>query len=365
MNWFGQQNSMMDAWVNAQQEMMKNWASMAEQAMQAQPNISNLWENTAQQTAQAWMQDATPTAQSVVNKFFDTQQAMMRLMNLSYETWQNLMPSLQGGGDWQAQLNDFMSTLRQQLVDVSRMGMTGQENMGQLWQSYLSEWQSIAAPWTTAMQQSATAMGRAATGDRSALLEMTNLYWDAYQETFGQLLQAPGLGYTREIEEKIRHEFAAWLEMHHASYRYQMVMADTWVKAFELLMTELMEQGAQEIPESMGLREFLNKWSGTADKIFKSAFASEEYIAVQSQLVNTMMEYRNRRRAIIDMMLEFYDMPTRSEVDEAHRRIYELRKAVKALKKEMATLRETPKTAKKSSTKKKSSSRKKKSASDK
>jgi len=44
-------------------------------------------------------------------------------------------------------------------------------------------------------------------------------------------------------------------------------------------------------------------------------------------------------RQIIEVFLDLYDLPTRSELDETHRRIYELRKEVKALKKAMAELK--------------------------
>ena len=50
------------------------------------------------------------------------------------------------------------------------------------------------------------------------------------------------------------------------------------------------------------------------------------------------MTYRIQQREIAEASLSLYDLPTRSEVDEAHRNIYELRKEVKALKKALADL---------------------------
>jgi len=54
------------------------------------------------------------------------------------------------------------------------------------------------------------------------------------------------------------------------------------------------------------------------------------------------MSYRLREREIVEVWLQMYDLPTRSELDEAHRRIYELRKEVKTLKRALAELSPSP-----------------------
>lgn len=337
MTWYDQAKPMMDAWVNAQQEMWKQWATMVPSGQAAQPEYMAMWQEMAQQGVKAWMIDADPTAQSVAEKLVANQKAMMRLMEMSYKVWQDLGPTMQEGGDWQSALTAQMEKVRAELLDASADGMKSLNNINALWQTYVDQWQGFAAPWNTAAQSSTQFATSAMMGDKDALLEMTNLYWDAYQETFGKLLSAPGLGYSREWDEKLRQGFLSWLNLQQGSFEYQTVMANTWTKAFEELMREMMAS-AQD-GQTLGLREFLERWSGTADRVFKTAFASEEYITVQSHFVNMMMLYRVRQREIMEELFEGLDLPTRTEVDEAHRRIYELRREVKALKRDMAALK--------------------------
>jgi uncharacterized coiled-coil DUF342 family protein len=45
------------------------------------------------------------------------------------------------------------------------------------------------------------------------------------------------------------------------------------------------------------------------------------------------MKYRIEEQKVVEEMMKATYVPTRSEMDEAHRNIYELRKEVKALKK--------------------------------
>ncbi len=359
MNWFEQSKSMMDAWADAQQQMMNNWMSMGQSplpGMEAFTAMSDMWQQMALQGIRAWTSDADPTIQDVSEKMFASQNAMMQFMKLTAQIWGSVVPTLQSGGDWQAELSTQMEQVRNQLLQASTEGPAITRNMNQLWRTYLDQWQTFFGPWVGVAQSGFDRMGDLTAGDHSALLDMTNLYWDAFQDTFGKLLQAPSLGYTREMDEKLRRGFAAWLDFQQASLEYQVILAEVWSEAFEQLMQELL--AAVERGEKVeGLRDFLNRWSNTADRVFKDAFSSELYVTVQGKLVNTMMAYRKRQRDVTEMFLDVADLPTRSEIDEAHRRIYELRKEVKALKKEIATIK---KPSASRGTKKKTTTRKKK-----
>jgi hypothetical protein len=68
-------------------------------------------------------------------------------------------------------------------------------------------------------------------------------------------------------------------------------------------------------------------------------FRSPEYIRIQGRLVNTATAYRVREREIVDAFLKASHLASRSELDEAYRRIYELRKDVKELKKAFQALK--------------------------
>jgi class III poly(R)-hydroxyalkanoic acid synthase PhaE subunit len=80
-------------------------------------------------------------------------------------------------------------------------------------------------------------------------------------------------------------------------------------------------------------------WTRSAESVFTSAFGGERYTLAQGKLLNAQMQYRISRRRIMDKYLEACDMPTRREVDEAHRRIYELNREVKLLKKTLAEMK--------------------------
>ena len=99
-------------------------------------------------------------------------------------------------------------------------------------------------------------------------------------------------------------------------------------------MADRAEQG-----EMIGsVRDLLLLWGQVADRVFIDTFRTDEFIQIQGQFLQAAMTYRIQQREIAEASLSLYDLPTRSEVDEAHRNIYELRKEVKALKKALADL---------------------------
>ncbi len=168
-----------------------------------------------------------------------------------------------------------------------------------------------------------------------ALIELSNLYWNMYEKTFGSMLQSPNLGYAREFNNKLLKSFDAWINFSKASFDYQIVLLNVWLKASEELMWEL--ASSQEKGETLqNWQQFLQVWSSIFDRVFAQTFRSEDALEVQGNFLNSAMTYRLYQQQLMEVFLKMYDLPTRSEVDEIHHSIYELRKEIKSLKKALA-----------------------------
>jgi class III poly(R)-hydroxyalkanoic acid synthase PhaE subunit len=209
------------------------------------------------------------------------------------------------------------------------------QNQAQLWQLYLKELQKLNQVWAELLWQSLGNTSTKVAGDRLALSEVTNLYWEIYEKTLGSFLQSPTLGYTREFNSKLLQGFDSWMNFSKASYDYQIVLADVWLKTFEELIRKL--STSQENSETIeNWRQFLQVWSSAFDKVFAQTFGTEDALQVRGKFLNAAMTYRFQQQQIVEVFLKMSDLPIRSEVDEMHRSIYELRKEVKSLKKALA-----------------------------
>jgi class III poly(R)-hydroxyalkanoic acid synthase PhaE subunit len=189
--------------------------------------------------------------------------------------------------------------------------------------------------WAEPLRLSLEMASRVGLGYVSALSELTNLYWDIYEKTFGSVLQSPSLGYTREFNNKLLKSFETGINFSKASFDYQIVLLDVCLKALEELTRELASSEAKG-KTVQNWQQFLQVWSSVFDRVFAQTFRSEDALAVQGNFLNSAMTYRLYQQQLMEVFLKMYNLPTRSEVDEVHHSIYELRKEVKSLKKALA-----------------------------
>ncbi|MBD2127446.1 hypothetical protein NDI39_01865 [Microcoleus sp. ZQ-A2] len=189
--------------------------------------------------------------------------------------------------------------------------------------------------WAEPLRLSLEIASRAVVGYASAVSEATYLYWDIYEKTFGSVLQSPSLGYTREFNNKLFKSFDAWINFSKASVDYQLVLVEVWLKAFEELTRELASSKEKD-DTVQNWQQFLQVWSSVFDRVFAQTFRSEDALEIQGKFLNSAMTYRLHQQQLMEVFLKMNDLPSRSEVDEIHRSIYELRKEIKSLKKSLA-----------------------------
>ncbi len=335
--WNDQVETMAKAWAEVQKKMWENWYDLARTAP-APPlytDMADQWQKVAAQSLEAWTATAEPTAKTVAERLVASQKTFVDFLQFLADAWKAVMARVEAGEDWQKNLKVYTDQLRQEFFHTPEAMKRVNQDLQELWGLYLDEWNKLAQPWVKSSQVAREQLGQAITSDGSALINLANLYWDAYERTFGRLVESPSLGYTRELNEKLLKGFDAWQDFRQASIEYQIILADTWVQAFEQFIKELVALAEKGQPVR-SVRELMLLWNNSADPVFIEIFRSEKYIRIQGRLLNTAMHYRLHQREITELFLKISDIPTRTEVDEAHRNIYEQRKELKALKKAVA-----------------------------
>lgn len=130
---------------------------------------------------------------------------------------------------------------------------------------------------------------------------------------------------------KLLQSFDAWINIYVAGFDYQLVLLDVSARAFQEAILEFQSSGTGE-----NSQQFLQVWSRIFDRIFAETFRSEHALQIQGKLLNASMKLWLDQQQVIEMFLNMNNLPTRTEVDEIHRSIYELKKEVKSLKKALA-----------------------------
>lgn len=328
---------MLNGWLEAQNSFMKNWFG----AMQGNPFLNlvfpgmlDQWRRLSEESVQALDAETASSAKATARQFLASQNEITRFMAIFMDAWRAQALQARSPEEWQATISQYTSRMREQWMQSPASVFKTSQNLADLWKLYMDEIQKFSGPWLASLlQMPGQLVSR--NGDTPELIEVANLYWDAYEKTLGRLMVSPSLGYSREFNEKLGRSFQIWVDYRRVDFEYQSLLTDTWINAFESLLQKLVTM-AQKNEAVTSLRQLLNLWIETADAEFIELFHTEDYAKVQAQLLNHAMAAKRQQRELVEIGLRTNDLPTRTELEDAHRSIYELRKEVRGLRKELA-----------------------------
>jgi hypothetical protein len=209
----------------------------------------------------------------------------------------------------------------------------------ELWSLYATEIQRFMGPWAEAIQISLLDSTDVAAGDRQAFSRAQTAFMDAFDGTFGRYASAPSVGYSRELNERVWRGFGAFMAVRRASTEFQNEMTNTGFHTYEKMLRELVEKG--ERGESVTtLRDLFDLWIDMGEAAYGELFATDGFAELQARLVNASMQYQMRSRELQEDLLKAMGQPTRTEIDQVHRHVYDLRVEVRYMKRDMAAARQ-------------------------
>ena len=124
--------------------------------------------------------------------------------------------------------------------------------------------------------------------------------------------------------QKLRAEWAKDLAA------YQVLMHSAWSEAVKRFLREIND--AQGTPIT-SWRELTDVWIKVANDTLVETHRTPEFLEAQRRLTRSGAECRLQEREIAEVFCEMQQMPTRTEVDELQRDVYELRRRLRALEK--------------------------------
>jgi len=173
---------------------------------------------------------------------------------------------------------------------------------------------------------------------------------DEINQVFKRFAEGPDFADIGVIEKKFMRTSQDWLNLRNASAEYQSIISKAWAQAFDVYTKEFSKQSNEE---PIDTHEMMQLWLKTANNSLIQVQRSEEFLAAQRKLFKTNTQYKLKQREIIEAWCENFTMPTRTEVDDLHRMVYDLRREVRQLKAQLKTKsRTTKKRAKKKTSKK-------------
>ncbi|ALA83023.1 class III poly(R)-hydroxyalkanoic acid synthase subunit PhaE [Stenotrophomonas maltophilia] len=201
----------------------------------------------------------------------------------------------------------------------------------------------VAQAWREAVQGQGDGMlqwmlqgARGSTHAGAAVPEFA-AWLQQFQLQAGPWLQSPAFGPGREHQARWQALLRAQEEYQQHSRAYVEQIKQALDEAFALFEQRL-AQHEQPGSQLTSARAMFDLWIEVAEEAYAKVAMSEPFQQVYASLGNAQMRLRAGLQREVEQMSERVGLPTRSEMDAAHRRIAELERSLRRLQAQVAVL---------------------------
>lgn len=197
----------------------------------------------------------------------------------------------------------------------------------------------IAAEWKRALGASGEnpfpEMFRAMRGNGARGLEQwmedASPWLDAMRREAGGWLGMPAFGLGREHQERLQALAQAQVELQQREAAYNALMLKSLQRAYELFESKLAacEEPGRQLKSA---RALFDLWIDAAEEAYAGIALSPEFRDAYGAYTNALMRLRAGVQQEVERAGAMFGMPTRTEVDAAHRKIAELERALRRMR---------------------------------
>lgn len=162
-------------------------------------------------------------------------------------------------------------------------------------------------------------------------IEDASPYLDAWKREGASWLGMPAFGFARERQERQQALMQALLDYQDKTSAYNALMMKSAQRAYEVFEDKLAER-AEPGRQLQSARAMFDLWIDAAEEAYAEIALSPEFRKVYGALVDAQMRVRGGMQKQVEEMGGMLGMPTRSEVDGAHRKIAELERQLRRLR---------------------------------
>jgi len=162
-------------------------------------------------------------------------------------------------------------------------------------------------------------------------IEDASPFLDAWKREAGSWLGMPAFGFAREHQERWQKLAQAQMDYQQQTSAYNALMLKAAQRAYEVFEQKLTERSAPG--RQLGTaRALFDLWIDAAEEAYADIALSKEFQNVYGRLVDAQMRVRGGVQREVEQMTGALGMPTRQEIDAAHRKITQLEREVRKLR---------------------------------
>jgi poly[(R)-3-hydroxyalkanoate] polymerase subunit PhaE len=202
------------------------------------------------------------------------------------------------------------------------------------WTRQMSEISRRSVESWTALAKQGWPMLSGSDADRSSLQQLFDpAVWSRtgagrFDLALERLTEGPTYATLWDLDRKLLSAQRLWLKRSEDIAAYQVIVQAAWRRAVQHFVEALNDPKA--LPLKSG-REFLDLWIATANACLLVMHRSDAFLEAQRKMTRSATEYRLQEREIAEAFCAMHHIPTRTEMDEVQRAVYELRRELRAL----------------------------------
>lgn len=164
-----------------------------------------------------------------------------------------------------------------------------------------------------------------------AWFDAVSPWMEAWQREAGQWLRLPAFGIAREHQARWQRLAQAQLEVRAKEEAFNRLLLRVGSRAHALFEAKL-EAHAQPGRQLGSARALFDLWIDACEEAYAELALSADFREAWAALVNAQMRLRAGVQKEVEFASGLFGMPTRSEMDAAHRKIADLERTVRALR---------------------------------
>jgi hypothetical protein len=202
------------------------------------------------------------------------------------------------------------------------------------WTRQMSEISRRSVESWTALAKQGWPMLSGSEADRSSLQQLFDpAVWSRtgagrFDLALERLTEGPTYATLWDLDRKLLNAQKLWLKRSEDIAAYQAIVQAEWRRAVQRFVEALNDPKAPPLKSG---REFLNLWIATANACLLEMHRSEAFLEAQRKMTRSATDYRLQEREIAETFCAMHHIPTRTEMDEVQRAVYELRRESRAL----------------------------------
>jgi len=151
-------------------------------------------------------------------------------------------------------------------------------------------------------------------------------------DVLGRMAEGPRFADLWEAERRYAGVLQAWMNVRRRGLEHNAVVLQAWLQASRRFTEQLAGRSASDT--KLDAKTALALWTETANRQLLESQRSEPFLQSQAAMIRATTALRMAQQELVEHFGKQYGFPTRTELDDVHRTVTELRRELRALRRE-------------------------------